>query len=120
MRAPKGRTNQPSRRVSTWLPPYLEDWLRLEALRRVLAAEEQESRAGDDDDFRGKIQAVLEGMGLPIPKPSWDDVKNLREALKRKNLGQLFPNARQRQIRTWSVPIMEDSVSLPAPSNSTS
>ena len=40
-------------------------------------------------------------MALPIPKPSWDDVKNLREALKRKNLGHLFPNAHQRQ-RTYN------------------
>lgn len=31
MKAPKGSTNQPSRRVSTWLAPHQEGWVREQA-----------------------------------------------------------------------------------------
>ena len=71
--------------------------IKLEALGRILAEEAAEGQACDDDAFRGKMQSKLKEMKVDVPKPTWDDVKNLRELLKRNGLGHVFPNARERQ-----------------------
>jgi hypothetical protein len=77
----------------------LPEAVKLLALRRALRQEQLESQARTDEEFRALLGNALLELGLPMKRPYWKHVEMLRSSLKRKGLGDIFPNAPQRQAQ---------------------
>jgi hypothetical protein len=69
MKAPKGKTNQPTRKISCWLAPYQEEWLRAEAARRYPEAAGVHAviRSPVSRYLRALVEAAMEREGEPTP-----------------------------------------------------
>jgi hypothetical protein len=75
----------------------LPEAVKLLALRRALRQEKLEGQARNDEEFRALLGNALLELGLPMKRPFWKHVEMLRSSLKRKGLGEIFPNAAERQ-----------------------
>ena len=73
--------------------------VKLQALRRILDAEQRAGQAFDYDRFRAEFQTALDDLGIAIDRPTWKHVKNLLENLATNGLGEAFPPKEERQRR---------------------